>query len=61
PALFGALEESIDRGDASLSGGMKVLAAAGKAKVMDIGDKFWLDVDNEEMLKRAEKIITDRT
>jgi len=53
PALFNALEESQLKGDFTLSGGIRVLAAKGKARVMDIGGRFWIDVDDEKAVKRA--------
>jgi choline kinase len=56
-AVFDALEQSAEQGDSSLSGGIRVLAAQGKAGVMDIGNATWIDVDNEEMLKKAEVLI----
>ncbi len=54
PALFDALDESARRGDCSLSGGMRVLAEKGNALVMDSGDRFWIDVDDERALNLAE-------
>jgi choline kinase len=60
PELFDALETSIRKGDASLSGGMKVLASDGRAGVMDIGDSFWIDVDNEEMMEKAETLLEQK-
>lgn len=59
PGIFAALEQSIEQGDASLSGGIRVLAAKGKAGVMDIGDATWIDVDNEEMLEKAKILFKD--
>jgi len=56
-ALFRALEESQKRGDFSLSGGLKVLVESRKAKVMDIGDGFWIDVDDEKAIERAERLL----
>lgn len=60
PRLFEALEESIRQGDSSLSGGVRALAAQGQAGIIDIGDSFWIDVDNEEMLIKAESILKRR-
>lgn len=54
PGLFTALAESSRRGDHSLSGGMRVLAETGRAKAMDIGARFWLDVDDEAAMRKAE-------
>jgi len=59
-ALFRALEESQRRGDSSLSGGLRVLIEARKARVMDIGDGFWIDVDDESALTRAESLLESR-
>lgn len=55
PALFEALEVSMDRdGEASLSGGMRVLAETGRALSWDIGARFWLDVDDSRTYVKAE-------
>jgi len=54
PAIFSAIEESSGNDDASLTGGVKVLAKMGKAKILDIKDGFWIDVDDEEAFKKAE-------
>jgi choline kinase len=56
-ALFRALEEGQRRGDSSLSGGLRVLVESRKARVMDVGDGFWIDVDDENALARAERLI----
>ncbi len=56
-AIFAALAKSVALGDSSLSGGIRLLAAEGKAGVMDIGDRFWIDVDNEEMLEKARELL----
>lgn len=53
--LFQALAESRDAGDCSLSGGMRVLAGRGLALAVDAGGAFWLDVDDEKALAKAEK------
>ena len=54
PALFRALGESQEKGDFTLSGGLRVLAASGKARVMDVGGRFWIDVDDEKAVAKAE-------
>ena len=54
PAIFSAIEESSDNDDASLTGGVRILAKKGKAKILDIKDGFWIDVDDEEAFKKAE-------
>ena len=57
PALFEALERSQAGGDYSLSGGIKALAASGKARTWDIGDLFWLDVDDDKAVAKAEDAL----
>jgi choline kinase len=57
PALFAALGESFGRGDYSLSGGIRTLAARGKARVFDVGDGLWIDVDDDAAYQRAEGLF----
>ena len=40
---------------------MRVLAAKGKARVMDIGGRFWIDVDDEKAMEKAEGVLEART
>jgi CDP-L-myo-inositol myo-inositolphosphotransferase len=56
-AVFSALERSLENGDSSLSGGIRVLAQQGKARVFEIGHSSWVDVDDERQLRRAEKVL----
>ena len=44
-----------DRGDCSLSDGVRLMAADGKVRAVDIGEAWWQDVDTPEMLRRAEE------
>ena len=61
PALFPALERAAaERGDTTLSGGIQILAQEGKVRTHDIGDAFWIDVDDARAVKRAEKLLLDR-
>lgn len=53
PGLFLALADSQAKGDFTLSGGIKVLAAEGKARTMDIGGRYWIDVDDEKAMEKA--------
>ncbi len=57
PALFQALEESIADGDASLSGGIRKMAGKQKARVFDIGNRTWLDIDDDAAFSKAETLF----
>lgn len=59
-ALFDALEESIRRGDSSLSGGIRVLAGMGRAKTFGISGDFWIDIDDADAYRKAEREMLDR-
>ena len=56
PELALAIRAAIAEGKpGSLSDGMQRLAAAGRAATMDIGDAWWLDVDDPRMHEMAEQ------
>jgi len=58
PALFGALEKSIEqRNDSSLSGGIRILAEKGKMSTCDINGQVWIDVDDAQTMAWAEKAL----
>ena len=60
PVIFNAIEESSNKGDSSLSGGIRILAGKKKAKTFDIKNSYWIDVDDENMLKKSEdKLLTN--
>ena len=55
PALLEALREDVAAGGtAGISAGMQRLAARGQARTFDIGDRFWIDVDDAAALRKAE-------
>jgi choline kinase len=55
PELAAAIREAIAEGKAgSLSEGMQKLADAGRAATMDIGEAWWLDVDDPRAFDLAE-------
>jgi choline kinase len=59
--IFEALEESRDRGDSSLTGGIRVLADSRMARVMDIKGGFWVDIDEERSLETAQSLLARRS
>ncbi|MCK5013432.1 MAG: NTP transferase domain-containing protein [Candidatus Omnitrophica bacterium] len=54
-AIFPAIEKSITNNDSSLSGAIKVLAQEKQASVFDIQGRFWLDIDDEAAMKKAQQ------
>lgn len=53
-----ALQRSIDAGGSgSISAGVETLAATGDARVVDVGDTWWLDVDDPRALAQAEAAL----
>lgn len=57
PIMFDALVESQTNGDDSISGAMNVLAGWGKARVFDIGNRLWVDVDDPVAFTKAEALL----
>ena len=55
--VFDALVASQAAGDDSISGAMRVLAARGQARTMEIGGRDWIDVDDDDAFRRAEALI----
>src|SRR4051812_45033139 len=53
--LFHYLEAAKRDGDCSLADGVRLMAADGKVRAIDIGDAWWQDVDTPQMLLAAEK------
>ena len=61
PKLLAALDEAMrDGGTGSLSEGVQRLAARREAATFDIGDGWWLDVDDEPAFRRAERELPER-
>jgi 1L-myo-inositol 1-phosphate cytidylyltransferase len=56
PAAFSAMRESVAAGDASLSGGVSVLARRGAMKAVDVRWR-WIDVDTRAALVEAERLV----
>ena len=60
PAIFKALEQSIEKdGDTTLSGAVRLLAANGRAKAI-LMDGFWIDVDDPTAFQKAEQALLKR-
>jgi choline kinase len=53
--LFDYLRRALKADDCSLADGVRLMAADGKARAIDIGEAWWQDVDTPEMLARAEQ------
>ena len=49
-----ALRAAVANGAGSISAGVEALAARGEARVTDVGDAWWLDVDDPRALAEAE-------
>ena len=60
PGVFAALREAAEGGDSSLSGAVRLLAARGRARAVDVSGRFWCDVDDEAALARAEAALLAR-
>ena len=58
--LFGYLERAKHDEDCSLADGVRTMAEAGKARLVDIGSAWWQDVDTPEMLASAEGKLRSR-
>ena len=54
PELFDAVERGCEQGEATMSGGVGLMANRGKAGAFDIGEARWFDVDTESDLESAE-------
>lgn len=56
-SLIGAVREDLaDGGEGGISAGMTRLAARGLARTFEIGDRFWLDVDDPNAHSQAEQL-----
>jgi choline kinase len=60
PELFPALEIARQRGDTTLSGGIRQLAARGLMRAADVGAATWCDIDTVEDLATAETLLASQ-
>ena len=56
-ALFEALGKAGRVGDGSLTGGIRELARRGGVQAVEIGNRFWLDVDTRDDLTHARRTL----
>jgi 1L-myo-inositol 1-phosphate cytidylyltransferase len=56
--IFEYLERAKHDGDCSLADGVRLMAAAGRVRAIDIGGAWWQDIDTPEMLAAAEKVLS---
>lgn len=56
-SVFPAMRESASRGDASLTGGISMLARECSMRTWDIGPRRWIDIDTPEALMEAERLV----
>ncbi len=57
--LFEGLQKARRNGDGSLTGGVRRLIGKGKIRAVEIGDRFWLDVDTPKSLSHAKRHLLD--
>jgi 1L-myo-inositol 1-phosphate cytidylyltransferase len=57
PSVFKALEQARMEGDGSLSAGMRRLIGATQLHAVDIGKRFWCDIDTPQSLQHAEHLL----
>jgi len=58
-AMFAALEAAQAEGDDTISGAINVLARWGQARIFDIGDRIWIDVDDPAAFTKAEALLDE--
>ena len=60
PSIFSVLERSKKQfKDSRLSKGIQILASEGRANAIDINGNFWIDVDDQQSFKRAERLLLE--
>jgi 1L-myo-inositol 1-phosphate cytidylyltransferase len=57
PEIFEYLETAKRSGDCSLADGVRLMAAVGKTRAIDIGPAWWQDIDTPQMLQRAISVL----
>jgi CDP-L-myo-inositol myo-inositolphosphotransferase len=58
PSIFAAIEKSITLdNDSTLSGGVRILANGNAVGALDVSGNFWMDLDDNNAFRKAEKRI----
>jgi len=57
PSIFDALKSAQDDGDGSLSGGIRKLIKLGRIRAVEIGNRFWFDIDTPADLSHAKRLL----
>lgn len=57
-SIFDALQAVCERGKGTLAEAMQLLASDGKLRSFDIAGNWWIDIDTEQDLHRAQKLLT---
>ncbi len=60
PSIFDALSRAREHGDGSLSDGVRELISRGGIQAIEIGERFWIDVDTPESLAYARRLLLAR-
>jgi len=57
PSIFDALKSAQHDGDGSLSGGIRKLIKLGRIQAVEIGNRFWFDIDTPACLSSAKRLL----
>ena len=57
PSLFSAVRESLQRGNTSLSGAVRILAKGGLVRPFNTEGRFWIDVDDTVSLSKGRSML----
>ena len=57
PLVFEALDQSLALGRDALTDANRILSEAGRLRAFDIGDRYWLDIDDPGMLRKTEETL----
>jgi 1L-myo-inositol 1-phosphate cytidylyltransferase len=59
PAIFTAIEQTMEHGDSSLAGALRHMTSQGLTKAVMVGGHFWIDVDDPPVtLRRRRRCVS---